>query len=285
MTITPFIEVGLAPISEEIRAELTALKQIFFTEVAPRANRIGELLKSARTMHNSTNDFYLWVESEVGIKERQCRTYLAFHNKFALIQDAADEEGISISSMEQGLALLAPANNSGPDERTHQQVLTAKCVSQAARARGAIRGLGESIAFLREDFGEGVVLPGGITQEEIDLVFKAQAILQKLDPKADPLSGKPADPAPQWTDPQPVVEVQPIEESQPAERDTSLPLVLPPRDWTLSQLEEGKSFYGSWQKLANAMAHNPNSGKPYSKQSLSLAYGAKTKAAGLESDD
>lgn len=269
-------QVGLDSICTDIRSELVALKQIFFTEIAPRADRIGELLTEARQFHTSTAAFYAWVESSVGIRQRQCRTYLAFHRKFQLIQDAAQAERIAINSMEQGLALLAPAKSSEPETRDHMEVLRDTAFQRAGRARGAIRALGQTLTFIREDASEDKPSPVDITDADLAVLTQALQILSKLDAKHDPSAATPPapTPSPQWSEPDP--EPAPDAVSQSTDGDTSLPLGIPPTQWAAAQLEEGRTFYGSWSKLAAAMAPNPKTGKAWSKQALSSAFSSKS---------
>ena len=126
----------LDPIAAEINEELAALKTLFVEELMPRAKRVGDALRKARANFGTNAHFYEWSEKAVGIKERQVRTYLRFADRLPAIEAAAEAEGAKITSMEQGLALLAPAKPQ--EERTEQELAVAAMAVSTGRAVGAI---------------------------------------------------------------------------------------------------------------------------------------------------
>lgn len=294
----------LESIASDLVDELQALRQLFEAEVAPRAKRIGELLSRARGQFPTNAAFYDWAEAAVGIRQRQVRSYIRFFERFELIASTADEQGVPISSIEQGLALLAPA--SIELERTEQEVRLAAVAQAVGRAKGAMSRALEAIYDLT---------PGGLTRQELEVLQAATDLLTRwgeapittatveitsadhspaLSPEPEPELAVDCQPEPltvtadefeEWLA-EPSATLPTTVADLPSPRSgPDLPYSEPPGKWNLAQLEEGRAHYGTWSKLAEAMSPNPRSDKPWSKAALSGAYQKLLKEHGLDSEE
>ena len=287
----------LESIASDLVGELQALRQLFEAEVAPRAKRIGQLLTRARGQFPSNAGFYDWAEVTVGIRQRQVRSYIRFFERFELIASTADEQGVPISSIEQGLALLAPA--SVELERTDQEVRLAAVAQATGRAKGALSRALEAIYEIS---------PGGLTRRELEILQAATDLLTRWGEapittatvEITPIDHGPAlspEPEPElavddWSE---APEAQPLTITAtlpttaaglPSPRSgPDLPYSEPPGKWSLAQLEEGRAHYGSWSKLAEVMSPNPRSDKPWTKAALSGAFQKLLKESGLDAED
>jgi len=134
---------GLSPTSlqnledcaKTIRNELSEVNRLFM-ELIPRCTTIGEQLRKAKGIHGrETQAFYAWAEQNFGIKQRQVRSYISFANNIPAIEDKAQAQGIKLTSMEQGLALLAPPK---PTKLETDDPLREQMVAAVGRAKGAI---------------------------------------------------------------------------------------------------------------------------------------------------
>ena len=152
------IEAVLESIRDELLPELDALRSVFQQEVAPRAKRIGDLLARAQGNFARNLDFYDWANTAVGLKQRQIRSYIRFSQRLAAIEAAADDQGVPISSIEQGLALLTPAPEE--DRRTDEEVRVAAVAQATGRAKGALTRAMDAIYDLT---------PGGLSPDELRL--------------------------------------------------------------------------------------------------------------------
>ena len=148
----------LESIRDELQPELDALRSVFQQEVAPRAKRIGDLLTRAQGNFPRNLDFYDWADTAVGLKQRQIRSYIRFSQRLAAIEAAAEDQGVPISSIEQGLALLTPAPEE--DRRTDDEIRVAAVAQATGRARGALTRAMDAIYDLT---------PGGLSPDDVRL--------------------------------------------------------------------------------------------------------------------
>ena len=158
----------LESIREELLPELDALRNLFQQEVSPRAKRIGELLSRAQGNFSRNLDFYDWADTAVGLKQRQIRSYIRFAQRLAAIEAAAEDQRVPISSIEQGLALLAPSKEE--DQRTDEEVRVAAVAQATGRALGSLNRAMDAIYDLS---------PGGLSPDEIDLFQRLGDVLTR----------------------------------------------------------------------------------------------------------
>ena len=255
----------LDPIAAEINEELAALKTLFVEELMPRAKRVGDALRKARANFGTNAHFYEWSEQAVGIKERQVRTYLRFADRLPAIEAAAEAEGAKITSMEQGLALLAPAKPQ--EERTEQELAVAAMAVSTGRAVGAI---GRAIEGICE------IAPGGLSSQELLLLQNASDLLRRwgsitpddasniTPPTTVDVEPLAVDRQPEWEAETPEPTNQQLEqrlqqldaqaeELLAQEATNDLPMDQPLKQWTLAQLEEGIARYDSQAGLAKEL--------------------------------
>lgn len=146
----PLVGGGLAVLSTKlddcaatIKRELSEIHRLFL-ELVPRCTTIGNELNRAKGFFgNDTSGFYDWSEQNFGIKQRQVRTYLAFAGKIERIEAEAESQSIELTSMEQGLALLAPPKQTSDTDTDDARLTT--MVAAVGRARGAMIRAQEAI--------------------------------------------------------------------------------------------------------------------------------------------
>ena len=211
------IEAVLESIRDELLPELDALRSVFQQEVAPRAKRIGDLLARAQGNFARNLDFYDWANTAVGLKQRQIRSYIRFSQRLAAIEAAADDQGVPISSIEQGLALLTPAPEE--DRRTDEEVRVAAVAQATGRAKGALTRAMDAIYDLT---------PGGLSPDELrlfqelgDLLTRWGSTTTAPSPAVEALASvadrhieataELAVDRQEWTDPQPTTAPAPVE--------------------------------------------------------------------------
>ena len=253
----------LESIREELLPELDALRTVFQQEVAPRAKRIGDLLRRAQGNFPRNLDFYDWADTAVGLKQRQIRNYIRFSERLAAIEAAAEDQAVPISSIEQGLALLTPTKED--DTRSEEEVRVAAVAQATGRAKGALSRAMECIY----EFA-----PGGLTQTEQRLFQDLSDVLTRW----GSTTSTPEQAIEVVLSPELAVnrqEPEPTDAQWPEE--DGLPFDLKPSKWTLSQLEEGIArFDGSQANLAKKLG--------VSRASISSNLKSKRAAAGLSKD-
>jgi hypothetical protein len=294
------ISAVLESIALEIKEDLGHLHQLFRDELIPRCTRIGNALARARSQFRTSELLYEWTEATLGIKGRQVRTYLRFTDRLPVIEAAAEEQGVEITSMEQGLALLAPARVELA--LTDREVKAAAVAQAVGRAKGALGRALEAIYDLQ---------PSGLTARELEVLQAATDLLTSWgNPSAGPLpvaitpldgsSGhRPPElavdrqPQPEWEElPTEVEEItptattsEPIPVGGPIGPDpelsakgsaAGLPMHLKPGQWSLVQLEEGVELYGGQAALATAVG--------VSRSAINGQLKAKRKAVGLSEE-
>jgi hypothetical protein len=285
----------LESIAVELVGELTALRRLFDEQVAPRAHHIGQLLARARSQFPQSAAFYDWAQSTVGIRERQVRSYLRFFERYDAILRAAEEQEAQISSIEQGLALLAPARIE--PERDENELRLAAVAQATSRAKGSIGRALEAICELH---------PGGLTpadqavlQAAYDLLDRwgkagaippTKVVITPAEPPELPSAGAAlaaiaeraieahSDPEPpatlavtaeefeEWladptaTLPKVSAKAKAAPDPQLVGRGEAagLPMGLAPSKWTLAQLEEGSALYGNNSALGRALGCSSN---------------------------
>ena len=265
----------LTTIAAEITTDLNELRTLFRDEFVPRAKRIGDALNRAKGNFGNNADFYDWAAEAVGIKERQVRTYLRFANKLPAIEAAMEETDTKISSMEQGLALLTPPKEE--EERTEKEMAVARVAQTTGRAIGGLTAAIEAIADLA---------PGGLTTSEVDQFQRTCDILRRwgtIEDTPEKVLAVDCPPVetttasdPEWSD-------EAVTTESPSVGDP-LPLDKPVGEWNLHQLERGLAQYDTLQKLADAMAPNPKTGKPFTKAAVSARLKKLRNAAGIGED-
>lgn len=237
----------LSDLATEITSELHQLKEVFNREVAPRAKRIGQLLSRARGNFPANSQFYDWAETTVFIKQRQVRSYIRFYERSAAIEAAAEEKQVPISSIEQGLALLAPEPTTIEITDTERKLNA--CAQAVGRAKGAISRAMDSIYDLT---------PGGLSAEELRAMDAVLAILNRYGEPAlagtipvvvttEPELAVDRPPVDDWVE-QPAAAAPAAEVVDPLESDNpdtirlgavGLPCHLKPSKWTPAQFAEG----------------------------------------------
>lgn len=276
MTITPATGNGfaakhaahLAEHAKTIIDELQQINRLFQDELIPRCTKVGDALQKARGFFTDSDAFYQWAESTVGIKQRQVRTYIRFASKLNAITGAAEEQNVQLTSMEQGLALLAPVKEEVDQDTESYRIQ--QMVAAVGRAKGAISRAVEAICEFR---------PAGINPEQQAVLENARRILESwadnssnpggvIDTNALAVNRQQAD----WSDDTPAAATSPTSEEleqrldrldaqaaqllavpteateqQPSEETADLnrlvkaglPVSEKPGKWTLAQFEEG----------------------------------------------
>ena len=126
----------LAAIAVKINAEIGELSAVFQKQVFKRAVSIGDKLLSAKSEFLIIKDFYLWAEESCGLKDRQVRNYLRFAKNQEQIKTLASEQGLEITSVDNGLQLLSRASSTDDICEKHQ--LFKRCTQSTRRATKAI---------------------------------------------------------------------------------------------------------------------------------------------------
>jgi len=262
---------GLDDCAAAINEELSHLNRLFSDELIPRCKSIGQTLAKARGLTTTTADFYKWAEESVGIKQRQVRTYLRFAEKLPSIEAVAEEQEVKLTSMEQGLALLAPPKeekDSDTDGARHQAMAAA-----LGRAKGALTRARDAIAE--------VVGIEGIDKRHLQAFEAMECVLDVWGSSTPTEDGgvimRNTSEAPKllavdrqddWSEESPTETVE--VEATPAEAETNtpsggqtdtqklasagLPMSEKPSKWTLAQLEQGLALVDDSQtRLAAAM--------------------------------
>lgn len=240
--------------AETIKRELSEVNRLFL-ELVPRCTTIGHELNRAKGFFgNDTQGFYAWAESNFGIKQRQVRTYLAFAGKIERIEAEADAQNVALTSMEQGLALLAPAKEV-KDSDTDDARLEALS-GAIARAKGAttkahaailevvgVSGLDprtraafEAMEWVLNSWSTPEVTDDGTITSPVAVETLPLAVNRQDDwkdepaespTKDEPTAEAPADDAPQE------------EKDKALLKSKGLPADQKPGKWTYAQLEEG----------------------------------------------
>ena len=279
------LEKVLESIREELLPELDALRSLFNEEVSPRAKRIGELLLRAQGNFSRNLDFYDWADTAVGLKQRQIRSYIRFSQRLAAIEAAAEDQGVPISSIEQGLALLAPAKEE--DKRSEGEIKVAAVAQATGRALGAITRAMDAIYDLS---------PSGLSPAEVQLFQDLGDLLSRWgstrsttveDSAADVVEVEPTPTTELAVDRQDEIKVEPtVVVVEPQESDNpdrqrlvgeGLPVDEKPSKWTLAQLEQALALCDdNGATLAKALG--------VSRASISANLKKKREAAGLTED-
>lgn len=262
--------------AETIKRELSEVHRLFL-ELVPRCKTIGNQLNTAKGFHgNDTAGFYSWCETNFGIKQRQVRTYLAFAGKIDRIEAEAKSQSIELTSMEQGLALLAPPKevadiNSDDFRLTHM-------VSAVARARGAMTRAQEAIFDLvganaidrrhlaafeamqlvldtwssTKQTAAGTFIPSTAGAPKLDLaVDRPQEEWSEVD-----IIPAEVDITPENAEPEDLEDMAWSQSDDDLARleKAKLPVGEKITKWTLAQLEEGKALCdGNQSRLAKAL--------------------------------
>lgn len=272
MTITTAYKPGsfavlssqLDSFADTINSELSEMNRLFKDEFIPRCQTIGDTLAKAKGNTTNTAAFYEWAESKCGIKERQVRTYLRFAHQLPAIQAVADSQTVELTSMEQGLQLLAPTKVSDFDSSGMTTM-----VSAVGRAKGAISRAMETMfdivtvdgidprhrealelaQFVLNQWAESsltdqgeLLLPSAATASAVDCQPEWQDTPTEVEPVAVIIDDAPTPPQgpPLWAkDRQRLI-------------DNGLPIDLKPGKWTLAQLEQGLALCDDTQSRVAA---------------------------------
>ena len=122
------------------------------------ANASGNASTEPRATLAPTPTSTSGLSRQLGLKQRQVRTYLRFAHKLPAIEAAMEETDIKISSMEQGLALLSPPKEEV--EMSEKEAMVAAVAQKTGRARGALEAVMDSIYDLA---------PNALSPQEVQL--------------------------------------------------------------------------------------------------------------------